>query len=80
MKFFNFDVADSFCRGLVRAICTIAVIFSVGTAQSVYAQSGTIKVTGKVSCNGEGVIGASVMVKGTTTVLLPIWMVLMPLM
>ena len=66
MKFFNFDVADSFCRGLVRAICTIAVIFSVGTAQSVYAQSGTIKVTGKVSCNGEGVIGASVLVKGTT--------------
>ena len=66
MKFSNFNVADSIFRSLVRVICTIAVIFSTGAAQSAFAQNGTVKVTGKVSCNGEGVIGASVMVKGTT--------------
>lgn len=66
MKFSNFNVADSIFRGLVRALCVIAVIFSTGAAMSAFAQSGTVKVTGTVSCNGEGVIGASVMVKGTT--------------
>ncbi len=57
MKFSNFNVADSIFRGLVRVLCVIAVIFSTGAAVSAFAQSGTVKVTGTVSCNGEGVIG-----------------------
>jgi len=48
-------------------LAVLTVFIGAGAAQTASAQTGTIKVTGKVVCNGEGVIGASVMVKGTQT-------------
>ena len=49
-----------------RFLAAVVIFICAGTAQVALAQSGTIKVTGKVTCDGEGVIGASVMVKGTS--------------
>lgn len=50
-----------------KALAALVIFIAVGTAQTAFAQNGTVKVTGKVTCGGESVIGASVMVKGTTT-------------
>lgn len=58
------------CRSIWKsagALIAAAVVFiGAGAAQPAFAQNGTIKVSGTVTCGGEGVIGASVMVKGTT--------------
>lgn len=52
---------------LTRVFLLIAVIFiGAGTAGTALAQTGDIRVAGKVTCSGEGVIGASVMVKGSS--------------
>ena len=50
-----------------KAFAALVVFIAAGTAQTAFAQNGTVKVTGKVTCGGESVIGASVMVKGTST-------------
>lgn len=50
-----------------KALAALVIFIAAGTAQTAFAQNGTVKVTGKVTCGGESVIGASVMVKGTTT-------------
>ena len=50
-----------------KTLVALVIFIAAGTAQTALAQNGTIKVTGKVTCGGEGVIGASVMVKGTST-------------
>ncbi len=53
---------------LTRVFLLIAVIFTgAGTAETALAQTGDIRVAGKVSCSGESVIGASVVVKGSST-------------
>ncbi len=50
-----------------RSFLIAAIVFiCAGVTQTAFAQTGTITVTGKVTCNGVGVIGASVMAKGTT--------------
>lgn len=50
-----------------KVFAALVVFIAAGTAQTAFAQNGTVKVTGKVTCGGESVIGASVMVKGTST-------------
>ena len=66
MKSSKFNEGARRVRTLAKAVLAATVIFiGAGLSQTALAQTGTIKVTGKVTCNGEGVIGASVMVKGT---------------
>ena len=66
MKLSKINGAGSPVGKMFRTFCLIAVIFGAFAAQTADAQNGTIKVTGKVSCNGESVIGASVIENGTT--------------
>lgn len=66
MKIPNFSEKGGFCRRLSSIFCMLAVIFYVATGQNAYAQNGTVKVHGTVSCNGEAVIGASVIENGST--------------
>ena len=66
MKIPNFSERDGLCRKLMSFICMMAVIFCAGIGNYAYAQNGTVKVKGTVSCNGEAVIGASVIENGTT--------------
>lgn len=66
MKSLKFNEVARRVRTIAKAVLAATVIFiGAGLSQTALAQTGTIKVTGKVTCNGEGVIGASVMVKGT---------------
>ena len=57
---------NSVKKTLSAVFCMMAVIFLAGAGHSAFAQNGTLKVHGTVSCNGEAVIGASVIVNGTT--------------
>lgn len=52
----------TFSKALMAAVL---ISIGAGSTQMLIAQTGTIKVTGKVSCNNESVIGASVIVNGT---------------
>ena len=66
MKIPNFIKCDGLCRRLISFICTVAIMFCMGTEYSAFAQTKPITVKGTVSCNGTGVIGASVLVNGST--------------
>lgn len=59
--------SEVFCAiGRVKILLVAAVLFiSVCAGKTAQAQTGTIKVSGTVSCGSESVIGASVMVKDT---------------
>ena len=51
----------------MRFLAAVAFFICAGAVLPALAQPGTIKVTGKVTCGGDGVIGASVMGKGTNS-------------
>ena len=53
---------------LLTPLLVAAVLFlGAGTVWTALAQSRTNRISGEVLCNGESVIGASVLIKGTTT-------------
>ena len=51
---------------LTPLLVAAALFLGAGTVSTALAQSGTNRVSGQVVCDGESVIGASVLVKGTT--------------
>ncbi|MCQ2185192.1 MAG: TonB-dependent receptor [Bacteroidales bacterium] len=67
MKVSSFSEGFSSFRKALRSLAAVAVLFiGAGSSMNVLAQTGTITVSGQVTCNGEAVIGASIMVNGTS--------------